>query len=212
MKNIVIIEDNKYMREGWQTFIDYEEDLQVIATFNSCEDAFRSKDIDDTHLFLMDIGLPGMNGIEGVAYIREHYPEAICVMATVFDDDQHVFDALKAGAIGYLMKKVSPDELIAALRSALDGGSPITPNIARKVIQNLYSKEAKENILTDKEQEILEHLATGRSYNEIAKILFLSVDGIRYHIRNIYEKLQVHSRSEAVSKAINKKMIDPNKL
>jgi len=200
------------MREGWQTFIDYEEDLQVIATFNSCEDAFRSKDIDDTHLFLMDIGLPGMNGIEGVAYIREHYPEAICVMATVFDDDQHVFDALKAGAIGYLMKKVSPDELIAALRSALDGGSPITPNIARKVIQNLYSKEAKENILTDKEQEILEHLATGRSYNEIAKILFLSVDGIRYHIRNIYEKLQVHSRSEAVSKAINKKMIDPNKL
>jgi len=212
LKNIVIIEDNKYMREGWQTFIDYEEDLQVIATFNSCEDAFRSKDIDDTHLFLMDIGLPGMNGIEGVAYIREHYPEAICVMATVFDDDQHVFDALKAGAIGYLMKKVSPDELIAALRSALDGGSPITPNIARKVIQNLYSKEAKENILTDKEQEILEHLATGRSYNEIAKILFLSVDGIRYHIRNIYEKLQVHSRSEAVSKAINKKMIDPNKL
>ena len=208
--SVGIIEDNKYMREGWQTFIDYDEDLCVIGAWGSCEDAFESDEIKKADILIMDIGLPGMTGIEGVKIVREKYPHIHMIMASVFDDDEHIFEAIKAGAVGYLMKKISPDGLIAAIKDAHAGGSPITPNIARKIIQTMHAPNLKkEEELSERELEILKELATGKSYAAIGKTIFLSVDGVRHHIRNIYQKLEVHSRSEAISKGIARRLIDP---
>ncbi len=195
------------MRDGWEAFIGLEDDMKVVGSFGSCEAAFASDIMKRIDLMIMDIGLPGMSGIEGVRHIREHYPEMVVIMATIFDDDRHIFDALKAGAMGYLMKKVSPEELVASIRDAMQGGSPITPNIARKVIQSFH-QTGNEAELTEREHQILEKLATGVSYTAIGKQVYLSVDGVRYHIRNIYRKLQVNSRSEAIAKGLSKKLIN----
>lgn len=198
------------MREGWQTFIDYEKDLVVLDSFHSCETVLKSKYLAQADVIIMDIGLPGISGIDGVREITRLYPNKNIIMATVHDDDQHVFEALKAGAVGYLMKKVTPDELVAAIRDAHAGGSPITPNIARKVIEKMQAPEITEKEqLTERELQILKQLATGKSYATIGKTIYLSVDGVRHHIRSIYQKLQVHSRSEAVTKGIINKLIDP---
>lgn len=205
-----IIEDNEYMREGWATFIEHEEDLSVIGSFGSCEEAFESGAINRIDLMIMDIGLPGMSGIEGVKYMREHHPDTNIIMATIHDDDDHIFDALKAGAVGYLMKKVTPDEMVEAIRNAHEGGSPITPNIARKIISTFQQAADMEEELSEREIQILKQLSTGRSYAAIGKEIYLSVDGVRHHIRNIYQKLEVHSRSEAIAKGINKKIIRPD--
>ncbi len=211
---IVIIEDNRYMREGWTTILDFESDFVVLDSFESCEDAFETDLMEQADVVLMDIELPGMSGIEGVKYLQQEYSDLAVIMATVFDDDKNVFDALCAGAVGYLMKKVSPEELKEAIRDANSGGSPMTPNIARKVISSFHDTVSNEDEqqLKDRELEILEQLAKGKSYAAIGKIVFLSVDGVRYHIRNIYRKLQVHSRSEAVSKGISRRLINPDDI
>lgn len=207
---VLIIEDNKYMREGWRTFIDYDKELVVLGSYVSCEDAIASGEVQKCNVIIMDIGLPGMSGIEGVKVVKELNPDVQVVMATVHDDNDHIFDAIKAGAVGYLMKKVSPDELVAAVKDAHRGGSPITPNIARKIITSMQSNEEKaETSLSEREVEILKELATGKSYAAIGKTIFLSVDGVRHHIRKIYQKLQVSSRSEAISQGIKKRLIDP---
>lgn len=208
---VAIVEDNEYMREGWETFIDHEKDLTVIGTFGSCEQFFESEAVNKVDLVIMDIGLPGMSGIEGVKYMRLNHPKVNVIMATVYDDDEYIFDALKAGAIGYLMKKVTPDELVDAIRDAQKGGSPITPNIARKVIGTFQKAAELEESLSEREHQILKELATGRSYAAIGNKIFLSVDGVRHHIRNIYQKLEVHSRSEAIAKGISQNLIDPDK-
>jgi DNA-binding NarL/FixJ family response regulator len=160
----------------------------------------------------MDIGLPGMSGIECVKRIKERRPAATIVMCTVHDDDKNVFDALCAGAIGYLLKKTPPDELVRSIRDAATGGSPMTPNIARSVIAS-FQKAAKpahvDDALTEREREVLDEMARGKSYAGIARELFISMDGVRYHIRHIYEKLQVHSRGEAVARALKQKLISP---
>lgn len=207
---VLIIKDNKYMREGWRTFIDYDKELVVLGSYVSCEDAISSGVIQKANVIVMDIGLPGMSGIEGVKEVKKINPEIQVVMATVHDDNDHIFEAIKAGAVGYLMKKVSPDELVAAVKDAHRGGSPITPNIARKIITSMQSNEEKaETSLSEREVEILKELATGKSYAAIGKTIFLSVDGVRHHIRKIYQKLQVSSRSEAISQGIKKRLIDP---
>lgn len=212
MIKVSIVEDNKYLREGWQTFIDYDKDLEVIGSFGSFEDANGSEELGKSDLIIIDIGLPGINGIEGVKIIKEKYPKISIIMATVYDDDDHIFSALKAGAVGYLMKKVTPDQLVEAVKDAHYGGSPITPNIARKIIYTLQVPEIpKEEELTERELEILKELSTGKSYQAIGKSIFLSVDGVRHHIRNIYQKLQVHSRSEAVAKGLINRIIEPKK-
>lgn len=205
-----IIEDNSYLRKGWQSIIDLEDDMCVIGCFESCEQALESNELPKSDIILMDIGLPGMSGIEGVKRIGKEYPDIHIVMASVFEDDENIFNALKAGAVGYLAKNMSPKELVEAIRDAKKGGSPITPNIARKVINVFHAKpEREENKLSEQEITILNELATGSSYAAIAEKIFLSVDGVRYHIRNIYKKLQVHSRSEAVAKGIRKRIIKP---
>lgn len=205
---IGIVEDNPYMREGWETFIDLEKDMCVIASFESFEDAWESNDIQKCDLIIMDIDLPGISGIEGVQKLKREKVSAEVIMATIFDDDENIFNAVKAGAVGYLLKKTSPEDMVLAIRQANAGGSPMTPNIARKVIKTFHIKSLpQQERLTERELEILRELATGRSYAEIGKKIFLSVDGVRHHIRGIYKKLEVNSRSEAVSKGINRNLI-----
>ena len=211
---IILIEDNKFIRSGWELALLNENDFLVIGSCESCEEAFKNKDFGKADIILMDIGLPGMSGIEGVKVLKKKFPQIIIVMCTVHDDDDKIFEAICAGAVGYLLKKTSPLELIKALREAYIGGSPMTPIVARKVIASFQKTPLKsftgEKIeLSEREQQILKEMSTGKSYAEIAKKIFLSVDGIYYHIRHIYEKLQVHSRAEAVAEGIKKRIIQP---
>ena len=212
--SIIIIEDDAYMREGWKTILDFEEEFCVTGDFENCEDALDSKVFDQADVFLLDIRLPGMSGIECISHIRKRNPEAIVIMATVFEDDNHIFESLMKGAIGYLQKKISPSELIQAIKTALEGGSPMSPGIARKVIRSFQidekEAEAETEPLVEREKNILQELAHGKSYRSISDKVHLSVDGVRYHIRNIYQKLQVNSRTEAVAKAIRKNIIKRN--
>ena len=191
-----------------------ENDFQIVGSFGSCEEAFSDKGIGAANIALMDIGLPGISGIEGVKYLKEKYQKIIIVMCTVHDDDDKIFDAICAGAVGYLLKKTKPNDLITSLRDAYNGGSPMTPSVARKVIASFQKKPVNLSVrekvdLTKKEEEILTLMAKGKSYSEIARDIFLSVDGVYYHIRHIYEKLQVHNRAEAVAKGIEKRLIQP---
>ncbi len=206
---ILLIEDNRYLREGWMSFLEKEADFSRVEAFGSCEDAIAAGAPARCDVVLLDIGLPGMNGIEGVRHFRAQKPDLPIVMATVFDDDTHIFDALEAGAVGYILKKSTPEEIIAALKSAVAGGSPLTPNIARRVIERFHSRPptAATELLTERERQILEAMASGRSYAAIGRAVHLSEDGVRYHIRNIYRKLQVNSKTQAVRKGLDTGLI-----
>lgn len=211
--DITIIEDNRYVRESWLAVLNSVPEFSVSGAFVTCEDAFRHPEFGSSDIVIMDIGLPGMSGIEGVKYITENFPGIQVIMCTVFDDDKRIFDALCNGAVGYLLKKIPAQELIHSIKMAASGGSPMTPNIARKVINSFQKpttgKIEQQNQLTDKEKEVLEHLAHGKSYAAIGQEMFLSVDGVRYHIRHIYEKLQVHSKSQAIAKGLKDRIIQP---
>ena len=207
-----LIEDNKLIRTGWELALQNENDFLVTGSFGSCEEAFKNEEIGTADIVLMDIGLPGMSGIDGVKFLKEKYPGLIIVMCTVHEDNEKIFDAICAGAVGYLLKKTTPAELITALHEAYNGGSPMTPTVARRVIASfqkttLKSSAGKSIELTEREKQVLEEMSIGKSYSEIAKKIFLSVDGVYYHIRHIYEKLQVHSRAEAVAEGLKKRII-----
>jgi DNA-binding NarL/FixJ family response regulator len=206
---VSIIEDNKFVRKGLELMLKNTPGFSITGCFESCEEAFNSEMIGESDIVLMDIGLPGMSGIEGVKYLKEKYPEILIVMCTVHDEGEDIFKAICAGAVGYLLKKVSSEELIKALKDAYNGGSPMTPEVARKVI-NAFQKSGPDEIkLTEREINILELMAEGKSYSSIAGIIHLSIDGVYYHIRHIYAKLHVHSRSEAVAKGLKKRLIPP---
>ena len=209
---ISIIEDNRYLRAAWLGTLKKVPDFILLGDYSSCEAAFRSSNIGESDVILMDIGLPGMSGIEGVRYLAQHDPKIAIIICTVYDEDEKIFEALCAGAIGYMLKIPAPD-LVNAIREANTGGSPMTPNIARKVIASFQKPAAKaenkQTELTEREREVLTHLTQGKSYVAIGKEVFLSVDGVRYHIRHIYEKLQVHTRAEAVAKGLKDRIIQP---
>lgn len=212
--HISIVEDNRYIRTGWEAILRAVPEFELSGSYGSCEEAFRDAKFAVSDVVLMDIGLPGMSGIDGVRSLKLQSPETVVVMCTVHDDDQNVFNAICAGAAGYLLKKTPPAELIQAIKDASSGGSPMTPNIARKVLTTfqkptLLKTAKKEDQLTEREREVLEQMAHGKSYAAIARDLFLSIDGVRYHIRHIYEKLQVHSRGEAVSLGLKSRLIHP---
>lgn len=202
MIKIAIIEDNIFARTAWETALSSEKDFIVSESFGSCEDAIESKVIANCDVILLDIGLPGISGIEGAEIFSKLNNDALIIMISIQDDDKSIFGSLQAGAVGYLHKSVSPEELIEAIRLAVKGGSPMTPQIARKVLKSFHKFKPKytEDDLTEKEIAILSLLSEGKSYKKIADEMFLSVDGIKYHIRSIYEKLHVHSRAEAVNK------------
>lgn len=212
MINVAIVEDNSTIREGLSALINGTEGYKCVGSFGDAETFLQKLNLLNINVVLMDIGLPGMNGIEGVKNAVVKNPELSILMLTVYEESEFVFDALCAGACGYLVKKTPPIRLLEAIKDANDGGSPMSSRIARQVITAF--KEGKgasidedEFDLTEREVSVLNLLADGFNYQEIAENLFISVDTVRHHIRNIYKKLHVHSQSEAVAKAIRRKII-----
>jgi len=209
---LMIVEDNHFVREGWLAVLRSARDIDVLGAFGSCEEAFEADSLDSADVVLMDIGLPGMSGIEGARQIRERRPDCATVMCTVYEDDEKILDALCAGAVGYLLKKTPAVQLIKAIHDAAGGGSPMEPSIARKIIDRFHrpvEKASPQNQLTNGERDVLVLLAHGKSYAKIAEELFLSLDGVRQRIRRIYEKLQAHTRGEAVAKGLSRRIISP---
>ena len=211
MIKVVIVEDKTPIREGLTVLLGGTDGIDCVGQYGSCEDMLSMLATDSPDVILMDIGLPGMSGIEGTREVKKVRPGITIIVLSVYEDDDNIFQALCTGASGYLIKTTPPARLIEAIREAHEGGSPMSSHIARKVV-NLFQKNFKggdnQDIrLTDREKEILTGLSDGESYNSTADSLFISVDTVRYHIRNIYQKLQVHSQSAAVSQAIRKGLI-----
>ena len=212
MINVAIVEDNNTIREGLAALINGTDGYKCIGAFGDVESFLPKISSLPINVVLMDIGLPGMNGIEGAKSAIIKNPDLSILMLTVYEESEFVFDALCAGACGYLVKKTPPARLLEAIKDANDGGSPMSSRIARQVITAF--KEGK-NIatdtdnygLSDREISVFNLLSDGYNYQEIAETLFIAVDTVRHHIRNIYKKLHVHSQSEAVAKAIRKKII-----
>ncbi len=209
MINVAIVEDNNTIREGLAALIDRTKDYKCVGYYKSCEDYFDNLDLFDVDVVLMDIGLPGMNGIEGVKKTKQINPDINILMLTIYEESEVVYDALCAGACGYLVKKTPPSKLIEAIKDIYDGGSPMSSQIARQVINSFRYERNIDSLynLSNREKEVLNLLSDGNNYQEIGEQLFISVDTVRHHIRNIYKKLHVHSQSEAVAKAIRKKLI-----
>jgi DNA-binding NarL/FixJ family response regulator len=212
MINVAIVEDNHTIRQGLAALINGTAGYKCIGDYIDCESFLSELDKIEPDVVLMDIALPGMNGIEGVKKATEKKPELDVLMLTIYEESDKVFDALCAGACGYLVKKTPPLRLLEAIKEVKEGGSPMSSRIAREVI-NAFKEGAAPPLddsgynLSSREKEVLNSLASGNNYQEIADELFISVDTVRHHIRNIYKKLHVHSRSEAVAKAIRKKLI-----
>ncbi len=204
---VAIVEDNDKIREGLATLIDGSEGFKCSETCESAEEALRRLPAYRPDVVLMDIQLPRMSGIECVEKLKEQNPEMQFMMLTVYEDDEKVFKSILAGASGYILKRTPPAELLEAIRELHEGGSPMSDQIARKVVQAFreMGKSSKETEnLTDREMEILSFLAKGYHDKEIAEKFFLSVKTVRTHLRNIYKKLHVRSRTEAVLKFLQK--------
>ncbi len=209
--NIIIYEDNSNLRESLRSLLSLAGDYHVTASYPDCTQVAMQVREYKPEVILMDIDMPGVNGIEAVKTIREFDKEVQIIMLTVFDDNTHVFEAMYAGANGYLLKKYVSDKLIHAIREVLDGGAPMSPTIARMVISNMQQPgstvSGNDYQLTAREKETLQLLSRGNSFKMIAAELNISIDTVRTHIKRIYDKLHVRSQIEAVSKAINEKIV-----
>tara|TARA_R110002096_G_C14623062_1_gene724246 strand:+ start:13 stop:639 length:627 start_codon:yes stop_codon:yes gene_type:complete len=197
---VVIIEDNVPLSEGFAEVVNSTENFVVANIYNNCEDAIEHLKEDRSTIFLMDIDLPGINGVEGTKQIKKTLPNANIIMVTVYENSEIVFDALCAGATGYLTKNLKPDELIDALNESVLGGAPMSIKIAKMVVSSFKKKPSKIELST-REKEVLTFLSEGNSYDSIAEKLFISKNTIKFHLKNIYIKLQVNSNIEAVQKA-----------
>ena len=202
---IAIVEDLREIREGLGRLINSTPGFRCTGVYASMEEALEKIPNNLPDLVLSDIGLPGIDGISGIRILKERYPDLLILMLTVYDDNERIFDALCAGACGYLLKKTPWEKLVEALKEAVDGGSPMSPEVARRVI-NLFReiKPPKEAAyeLTPHEVRLLRMLVEGHSYKTAAAELHVSVNTIKFHLRHIYDKLQVHTKSEAVAKAL----------
>ncbi len=202
---VSLVEDDDEIRQTFKLLIDNADGFKCISDFRDCETAIPALQKDLPDVLLMDITLPGMSGIEGVRILNEKMPSLDIIMLTVHKSDEVIFDSLCAGACGYLMKNTPPQKILDAIKEVLDGGSPMSTAIARKVVNSF--RITKESPLTRRETEVLNELCKGKSYKIIADTLNVSEDTIHFHIKNIYRKLQVHSKSEAVAKAIREKLV-----
>jgi DNA-binding NarL/FixJ family response regulator len=199
----IIYEDNQTLREALSFLIDGTEGFRLLGAFGNCVDAVEQVKKLQPDVILMDIDLPEVNGIEAVRKIKKRFSYIDILMLTVFDDDDRVFESIKAGATGYLLKKTPPARIIDAIREAFEGGAPMSPSIARRVMLSLHARPQHiEEIsqLSNRELEILQNLSDGKSYKMVAESLQITIDTVRTHIKRIYEKLQVHSVTEAISK------------
>ena len=204
---IAVVEDDRMVREVLGILLNGTPGFSCIALYGNGEDAVSGLQTMNPDVVLMDINLPGMSGIECILSLKAMYHSMLFIMLTVFEDSDAIFQSLSAGASGYLLKQTPPAKLLEAILDVYKGGSPMSREIARKVVQSFQhpaSYSGNEIKLTKREEEILLHLVKGLFYKEIASLLFISMDTVRTHIRHIYEKLQVRTRSEAIYKYMNK--------
>jgi len=202
---IAIVEDVREIREGLGRLINSTPGFRCTGVYASMEEALEKISNNLPDLVLSDIGLPGIDGISGIRILKERYPDLLILMLTVYDDNERIFDALCAGACGYLLKKTPWEKLVEALKEAVDGGSPMSPEVARRVIilfREIKPPKEAAYELTPHEVRLLRMLVEGHSYKTAAAELHVSVNTIKFHLRHIYDKLQVHTKSEAVAKAL----------
>jgi DNA-binding NarL/FixJ family response regulator len=209
--NATVVEDQREIREALVALINGTEGYHCTGGFRSMEEALEKLRQDLPDVVLCDIGLPGMSGIEGIRILKERYPNLLLLMLTVYDDDERIFDALCAGACGYLLKRTPPVKLLEGLREAVSGGAPMSPEVANRVIKlfrTIRPPDRSDYDLTPHETRLLKLLVEGHNYTTAAEELKVSYNTIKFHMRHIYEKLQVHSKSEAVSKALHNRLVD----
>jgi DNA-binding NarL/FixJ family response regulator len=207
---VVIVEDHRELRDYISFMINAAEGYKCIGGYRTMEEAIQKIPANIPDVVLSDIGLPGMSGIEGVKILKERYPQILLLMLTVYDDDDRIFDALCAGASGYLLKKTAPVTLLSSLKEAVGGGAPMSPEVARRVItlfRDIRPPERADYDLTPHETRLLKLLVEGHNYKTAAAKLGVTTATISFHLQNIYEKLQVHSKSEAVAKALKNRLV-----
>lgn len=208
---VAIFEDNKKLRESLEQLIDSAEGMICTGAFANADKLIQNMQLATPDVVLMDINMPGISGIEAVKVIKEKFPDVRILMQTVFDDNDKIFAAICSGASGYMLKKTTPQKMLEAVRETYVGGAPMTSSVAAKVLQmfRLQTKAEKHEFidLSEREKEILGLLVQGKSYKAIASTCFISIDTVSTHVRHIYEKLHVHSKSEAVAKAIFQKLV-----
>src|SRR5258708_19555352 len=208
--SVAIIEDQRDIPERLATMLKFTEGYRCTGGYRSMEEALDKINGDVPNVALVDIGLPGMNGIEGIRVLKDRHPNMLLLMLTVYEDDEYIFDALCAGACGYLLKKTSPARLIESLREAMDGLAPISPQTATPVIRlfrDIRPPHRADYHLTPHETRLLKMLVEGHNYKTAAAEVGVSVTTVAFHMRNIYDKLQVHSKSEAVAKALRNRLV-----
>jgi DNA-binding NarL/FixJ family response regulator len=213
MKNIrvVLFEDNAQLREGLFELIDSGDGFICAGAFANCDDLIPNILNTKPDVILMDIEMPGINGIEAVSMVKDKFPQIKILMATIFEEDNKIFQSICNGAEGYILKTTAPSQILNSIKEIYEGGAPMSPAIALKVMrmfkENLSSKTNNTFDLTGREKEVLKFLVEGMSYKMIADVCFISIETVRAHIKNIYEKLQVHSKGEAVAKAIKGRIV-----
>jgi len=205
MIRVAVVEDREEIREGLTALLNGTGVCRVEAAFRSMEDAIPAIDARRADVVLVDIGLPGMSGIEGIRVLHERFPDLVLLVLTVYEDDERIFAALCAGASGYLLKKTPPARLLESIQDAVGGGAPMSPEIARRVVEFFHGRRAAPGPtppLTAQEKRLLQLLVEGHHYKTAAAQMGITVNTVSFHLRRIYEKLQVHSKSEAVAKAL----------
>jgi DNA-binding NarL/FixJ family response regulator len=206
---IILYDDNQALRQSLEALIADEPDFELLASMSNAETVKQDLEQMQPDVVLMDIDMPKVNGVDAVRFIRQINQQLPIVMLTVFDDNENIFNAICAGASGYILKRYASEEIPKAIRNVLTGGAPMTGSVARKVLQMVpqASTEKEVNNLSEKETEILKLLVQGFSYKMIAGETHISIDTVRFHIKKIYDKLHVHSATEAVSKAIKNNLV-----
>lgn len=210
MIKVLIYEDNPQLREGLTMLIDGSEGFSVVAAYKNCNNAVDEVAAFKPDIILMDIDMPGINGIEGLKNIRATNDQVKILMLTVFDDNKNVFESIKNGANGYILKKTAPARLLEYIAEAASGGAPMSANIATQVLKmfsSMNNSKGEDYNLSDREKQVLQFLVNGYSYKMIAAEMIIAIDTVRSHIKKIYEKLHVNSKSEAVAKAFKDKIV-----
>ncbi len=206
---VVIIEDLREVREGLTMLVNGTHGFSCVRSYARMEAALGEMDQVQPSLILTDIGLPGMSGIEGIGILRERFPNLPILALTVYDDDEQIFKALCAGATGYLLKNIAPARLLESLQEAVDGGAPMSPEVARRVVKLFREFKPPENAdyhLTRQETELLKLLIEGHYKKTAAREMGISTNTVSFHLKNIYAKLQVHSKTEAVAKTLRERL------
>lgn len=210
MIKLMLYEDNPQLREGLTMLLNGSDGFEVVGAFKNCNNVEDEVEAFAPDVILMDIDMPGTNGIEGLKRIRRVNTDVKVLMLTVFDDNKNVFEAVRSGANGYVLKKTPPARLIEYITEANSGGAPMTSSVATQVLKMFSDMNSQQGVnyhLSEREKQVLQLLVNGYSYKMIASEMFISIDTVRSHIKKIYEKLHVNSKSEAVAKAFKDKLV-----